>query len=419
MLNYDLIVIGGGEAGLLSSIAAKEAGVEKILLLERIDVLGGKLNYILETGFGLSYFKEDLIGPEYAQKLVSRMRNLGIEYKVNTFVLEIKDDKTVVTVNDIDGIQEINAKAIIIATGFREIPRGANNIPSSQYAGVYTSEVAMNFTNQGYRTGKEMIISGANDNGLTLAKRMIIEGINVKLVIDAKPFVSATRLNYNSSIETFNIPIKLGCSIITTHGNERIEGITIAKIDENNVYIEDSEEYIECDTLILAVDRKPEVDLLRKANISICSFTGGAEVNQFNSTSKEGVFAVGNAVYVHDWLDDIYEECFKTGKVAADFIKGKECKFRNFEIKAGEGIKLLAPQIIDIEEKNEEDIDVKLIVKVDKYYENKKIVIKSYHNTIREIEKNLLLPGEKQIIELPKEFIKNNSELKDIHVELN
>lgn len=418
MLSYDLIVIGGGEAGLLFSIAAKESGVERILIIERAESLGGKLNYILETGFGLSYFKEDLIGPEYAQKLVSRIKHLGIEFKINTFALEIKNDKSIMIVNDVDGIQEVNCKAIIIATGFREIPRGAHNIPSSQYAGVYASEVAKNFTNQGYRTGKDMVISGANDNGLALAKRMIIEGVNVKLVMDAKPFITATMLNYNNSIETFNIPVKLGYSITTFHGKERIEGITIAKIDENNAQIEGSEEYIECDTLILAVDRKPEVDLLRKANIAICSFTGGAEVNQFNCTSKEGIFAVGNAVYVHDWLDDFNSECFKTGRFVAEFIRGKENTFRSFEIKAGDGIKFLSPQIVAVEEDEDDIVDVNVVVKADKEYKHKKLVVKSYHNVILEVETDLIIPGENQIVELPKEFINSNSGLKDILFEL-
>lgn len=413
MLSYDLVIIGGGEAGLLSSIAAKEAGVEKILLLERGDALGGKLNYILETGFGFKCFKEDLIGPEYSQRLVSKIEELGIDYKINTFVFEIKDNKIISIVNDVDGVQEVETKALIISTGFREIPRGANNIPSSQYAGVYASEVAMSFANQGYRTGKDMVISGANDNGLVLAKRMILEGIHVKLVVDAKPFITATDLNYHNSIKTFEIPLKLGYSIITIHGSERVEGITIAKVDKNNRHIEGSEEYIECDTLILAVDRKPEIDLLRKANITICGFTGGAQVNQFNNTSMDWVFAVGNVVYVHDWLDDIYDECFRTGINVAQFIRGKEKSLSSFEVKAGEGIKFLTPQIIEVE-----DNDVNIVVKVDREYYNKKIMVKCGNNKILEIENNLIPAGEKQIIKLPKDFINNNTELKEVNVQV-
>lgn len=413
MLSYDLVVIGGGEAGLLSSISAKEAGVENILILERAEVLGGRLNYILETGFGLKYFKEDLIGPEYAQRLVLKVEELGIDYKINTFVFEIKDGKTILAVNDVDGVQEIQTKALIIATGFREIPRGANNIPSSQYAGVYASEVAMNFANQGFRTGKEMVISGANDNGLILAKRMILEGIKVNLIIDAKPFITATDLNYFNSIKTFGIPLKLGYSIITIHGNERVEGITIAKIDKNNRHIEGSEEYIECDTLILAVDRKPEVELLRKANIEICDFTGGAKVNQFNNTSMEWVFAVGNAVYIHDWLDDFYDESFKTGIEAAKFLRGKEKSCSTFEIKAGDGIKFLTPQVVEIE-----DNDINIVVKVDREYYNKKIMVKCERNKILEVEDNMIPAGEKQIITIPKDFIINNTQLKEVNVDV-
>jgi len=417
MLNYDLIVIGGGEAGLLSSIAAKEAGVEKILLLEMGETLGGKLNNILETGFGLNYFRENLIGPQYAQKLALRLEELGVDSRTNVFVLEIRNDNSVVAVSDVDGIQEIKTKAVIIATGFREIPRGINNLVSSQCAGVYASEVALKFVNQGYRTGNEIIISGANDNGLLLAKRMIIEGINVKFVIDANPFITGTRLNYNNLVEIFKTPIKLGYSIVTIHGDEMVEGVTIVKVDENNNHIEGSEEYIECDNVILAINRKPEVDLLKKANITISSSTAGAKVNQFNATSREGVFAVGNAVYIHDWLEDVYDECFKTGKVAAEYIRGKKFSYRNFEIKGGDGIRFIYPQVVSIEEEVSENINV--VVKVDREYKNKKITVKSYHDIILEVEKELLLPGEKEMIELPKEFIYNNSSLKGVHIELN
>lgn len=319
MREYDVIIIGGGAAGLSAAIASKEEGAGRVLVIEREEQLGGVLNQSIHNGFGEETYGEDLTGPEYAQKLVDRLIELGIEYKVNTLVIDLTQDRTV-TAASLDGILEFKAKAVVLAMGSREKPRGTINIPGSKAAGIFTAGAAQRFVNiEGYLPGKQIAIIGSGDIGLIMARRMTLEGAKIQAVIEILPHATGSIKNLEQCIDEFNIPLKLGYTVTDIKGRDRVEGISIAKVDSNNTPISGTEEQIACDTILVSVGLMPENELSSKVGAVVSNTTGGVVVDENMQTNIKGIFACGDVLYVHDYMEDITAESSRAGISASGY----------------------------------------------------------------------------------------------------
>lgn len=325
MQQYDIVVIGGGPAGLAAAISAKEHYDGKVLILEREDELGGNLNQCIQNGFGMNIFNEDLTGPEYAQKFTDKASKLNISCKLNTTALSISHDKEINAVNAEDGTFKIKAKAIIIATGVRERPRGFLNIPGSRCAGIYTVGTAQKFINiEGYMPGKEIVILGTGDTALRMASRLSIEGADVKAVIESKDFIDATDKKLGILLSDFNIPLRIKHKIVAIEGKNRIKGVTLVKLNNNNEIIKGSEEYILCDALLLSVELYPDNELALKAKILINPITGQIRLNENSQTNIEGIFACGNVAYGYDTSENVVTRSLSLGISTSQYLKNYE-----------------------------------------------------------------------------------------------
>lgn len=419
MKQYDIVIIGGGPAGLAAAVSAKKNGIDSILILERDKELGGILNQCIHNGFGLHTFKEELTGPEYASRFIAQAEELHIEYKLNTMVMDIRQDKVVTAMNREDGLFEIQAKAIILAMGCRERSRGALNIPGYRPAGIFSAGTAQRLVNmEGYLPGREVVILGSGDIGLIMARRMTFEGAKVKVVAELMPYSGGLKRNIVQCLDDYGIPLKLSHTVVDIKGKERLEGITLAEVDSKGKPIPGTEEYYSCDTLLLSVGLIPENELSNGMGVEMNPVTSGPKVNESLETSIDGVFACGNVLHVHDLVDFVSEEAAAAGKNAAAYIKAgaeKRDSGKEIVLKATDGVRYTVPVTIN-PERMEENVTVRF--RVGNVYKN--CYVSAYLGDERVIhrKRQIVAPGEMGEIKLTKELLLQYADLQEITVKI-
>ena len=405
MIKKDLVIIGGGPAGMSAAVAAYDAGVRDLIILERETSLGGILKQCIHNGFGLHRFKEELTGPEYAYRYEQQVKERSIPFKTGTMVLDISSDKVVTAMNSEDGIFTIDAKTIILAMGCRERPKGALNIAGRRPAGIFTAGTAQKFVNMnGYMPGNKVVILGSGDIGLIMARRMTLEGAKVEAVCELMPYSGGLARNIEQCLNDFSIPLMLSHTVVEIHGKERVEGVTIAKVDENRRPIPETRKYIECDTLLLSVGLLPENELTKSAGIALDRITSGAVVDQNRQTEIEGVYACGNVLHVHDLVDFVSEEAEIAGRAAAEYISGKRNSECNITLKTDGKVRYTVPQKI-----SSADSNVTVYFRVADVYRDVRIVVRDGENVLINKKKIKVAPGEMETVTVTPDMIKGMS----------
>ncbi len=440
---YDIVIVGGGPAGLAAAVSARENGTDSILILERDKELGGILNQCIHNGFGLHTFKEELTGPEYAGRFVEQVQNLQIEYKLNTMVMDISREKVVTAMNSIDGLFEIQAKAVILAMGCRERSRGALNIPGYRPAGIFSAGTAQRLVNmEGYMPGRKVVILGSGDIGLIMARRMTLEGAQVQVVAELMPYSGGLKRNIVQCLDDYGIPLKLSHTVVDIRGRERVEGITLAQVDDKGKPIPGTEEEYECDTLLLSVGLIPENELSGGMGVELSRVTSGPVVNESLETSIGGVFACGNVLHVHDLVDYVSEEAAAAGRNAARYVQdgrfdlaeqnraakkengtGKDTSAEQrensvqkrdvVEVQAVDGVRYTVPSRINVDRM--EDIQT-VRFRVGGVYKNCFVSVYLDDERILHRKRPVMAPGEMEEVKLRKEELQQYPELKTITV---
>ena len=412
-LEYDLVIIGGGPAGLAVALEARRNTVKGILLLERDKYLGGILPQCIHNGFGVQYFKEELTGPEYAERFIDKLNDNQIDVKKETMVINITPDKRIITINRNDGLLHIQAKAVVLAMGCRERTREAIAISGSRPAGIFTAGTAQRYVNiEGYIPGHEVVVLGSGDIGMIMARRMTLEGARVKAVLEIMPFSTGLIRNKVQCLDDFNIPLKFNHTITRIEGRKRVERVTIAQVDKNLQVIPETEKEISCDTILLSVGLIPENELTREVGIELDPVTRGPIVNENRETEIEGIFACGNVLHVHDLADFVTEEGEIVGRAVGEYLK-RNRKFRSQPIKMvpGDNIAYVVPQHIDFLVPGRKKI--KIFMRVKKPAEKIRITFKDDEGHIlTSYKKKIVTPGEMVSVYLPEVFLEDR--LKDI-----
>ena len=414
---YDLVIVGGGPAGLAAAVAARDNGIESILIIERDRELGGILNQCIHNGFGLHTFKEELTGPEYAARFAAQVLERGIEYKLNTMVMDITADKKVTAMNREDGLFEIQAKAVILAMGCRERSRGALNIPGYRPAGIYSAGTAQRLVNmEGFMPGKKVVILGSGDIGLIMARRMTLEGAKVEVVAELMPYSGGLKRNIVQCLDDFGIPLKLSHTVVDIEGKERVEAVTIAEVGPDRKPIPGTEIRYECDTLLLSCGLLPENELSRSAGVELSPITSGPIVNDSLETSIDGVFACGNVLHVHDLVDYVSQEATNAGKNAANYIKnGKNADAKSVEIVPEGGVRYTVPKFVRPTEM-EDNLTVRF--RVGAVYKNCQIATYFNDTLISKRKRPVMAPGEMENVVLKKDQLAAVDGLNTITVKL-
>ena len=417
MKNADLVIIGGGPAGLAAAIEARRRGVENLLILERDSELGGILNQCIHNGFGLHTFKEELTGPEYAARFIQQANDLGIPCKLDTMVLDLAADKTVTAMNRTDGLFQLHPKAVVLAMGCRERPRGALNIPGYRPAGIFTAGTAQRLVNmEGYLPGRKVVILGSGDIGLIMARRMTLEGAQVQVVAELMPYSGGLKRNIVQCLDDYGIPLKLSHTVVDIQGKERVEGVTLARV-ENGRPVPGTEEHYDCDTLLLSCGLLPENELSRAAGVQLSPVTGGPAVNESLETSIPGVFAAGNVLHVHDLVDYVSEEAGAAGAHAAAYIQsaGREAQAAALPVLCRNGVRYTVPSTV-----RPACVGDKLTLRfrVDNVYQNKKIAVYLGGACIFTRRRPVLAPGEMETLQLKGDLLRQDPAAGSITVTL-
>ena len=416
MKRCDLVIIGGGPAGLAAAVAARESGVEDILILERDTELGGILNQCIHSGFGLHTFQEELTGPEYAQRYIQKVRDLAIPCLLDTMVLEITPERVVTAVNTREGLFQLQAGAVILAMGCRERARGSLNIPGFRPAGIYSAGTAQRLVNiEGFMPGKEVVILGSGDIGLIMARRMTLEGAHVQVVAELMPYSGGLKRNIVQCLDDFGIPLKLSHTVVDIQGRERLTGVTLAQVDENRRPIPGTEEHYDCDTLLLSCGLIPENELSRGAGVELSPVTNGPVVDESLETNIPGVFACGNVLHVHDLVDFVSQEAQQAGRRAARFLQKGEERGKAIRLTAGKGVRYTVPAKVD-PCRMEEELTVRF--RVDNVYRGAAVTVSAGGETLQRRKKLILTPGEMEEVRLRRKDLLEHPQWEEITISL-